>query len=555
MELWQEVCGGDGVEDGEALGGKHGLTATAAAVADEGYFVLHVFAELYEVMFDGLIEQGHALFGVDLTGVAMLDEGLGGAAEGHANVHGRFAGFAEVLHFVAAVAGADAHVLRGPNDFAGALVVHHGERVARGKGPFIHKDAAQLRFATGEEIPDEVLFDVEVLVVELGEEFLVVAVAEAHHGELEESGHGGREDKYLLAAYLHVEEHSAGGEGFEDVLRFGIGLLPGFGCGAHIERLDGEKSDQGCFVFGEEHLKDLEEEFGRRRALGKEVEPVGELLVAIFEGGVGHCVPRRWKNDDRPFYTRTRGKLCDDGCGAKALGQEAVDAALLEELTEFGSESAIRDDLVDFVEVSDVDHGVAAEFGVIGHDDDALGALHHGTKTFEDEGAGFAEAAGGDAADAENGDVCGDAVEHALADGTELDAEAGIEISAGKGDLSLWALPEDLGDRDGVGDDLNGTAEEAAGDFSNGGTAPEDDCLARLNEVCRGAADAYFFLLATYGEAAEVESLFSGEGGHGSAVDTTDGALLLCFDKVASDSGAGDAKTGAQLFETDEVLD
>ena len=35
---------------------------------------------------------------------------------------------------------------------------------------------------------------------------------------------------------------------------------------------------------------------------------------------------------------------------------------------------------------------------------------------------------GGDSADAEDGDVGGDAVQHALGDGAELDAEARIEV-------------------------------------------------------------------------------------------------------------------------------
>ena len=100
----------------------------------------------------GLVQQIHAFLHVNLARDAVLDERLGSAAEGHADIHGGIAGFAQVLHLVTAVAGAHAHVLGSLDDFAGSFVVHHRERVVGGKGLFVDKRAAKLGFSACEEV-------------------------------------------------------------------------------------------------------------------------------------------------------------------------------------------------------------------------------------------------------------------------------------------------------------------------------------------------------------------------------------------------------------------
>ena len=74
-------------------------------------------------------------------------------------------------------------------------------------------------------------------------------------------------------------------------------------------------------------------------------------------------------------------------------------------------------------------------------------------------------------------------MEHAFADGAELNAEVRIKVSPGQRDLGLPALPKDLGDRDGVGDDLNWAAEKAAGYFGYSLSAPKNDGLPILNQI------------------------------------------------------------------------
>ena len=247
-------------------------------------------------MRDGLIEQGKAFADINGAGNAVLDERLGSTAEGHADVHGGVAGFSHVLHLVTAIAGANAHVQGGLDDFAGSFVIHHRERAVCCKGFLVDKCAAQLGFAAGKEVADEILFHVQVLVEELGEQLLVVTVADAHHGELKEAGHGRRQDKNLLAVHLHVKQHAFGGKGLEDLLGFGGGLLPDFGRGGNVEGLDRQQRYQGCLIAGKEHFQYPEEKLGWGRALREKIEPVRERLVAVSEGGVRHCWPLTWKD-------------------------------------------------------------------------------------------------------------------------------------------------------------------------------------------------------------------------------------------------------------------
>ena len=142
------------------------------------------------------------------------------------------------------------------------------------KYALVDKDASYLCFAGREEGFDEVLLDVEVLVEKLGEEFLVVVVADAHHGKFEEAGHRRRHYERLTMVRVDVKHHAARGESFEDVAGLGFGLLPETRRCFGGEGLDGKQCDEFGFRRGEQHLEDLKQELGRRRPLGKAVDPL-----------------------------------------------------------------------------------------------------------------------------------------------------------------------------------------------------------------------------------------------------------------------------------------
>ena len=94
----------------EMPGSLERLTAAPAAVADEVHAFTGVFAKLDEVVPLRHGEQIKAFGGVHLPGVAVFDERSGRGVECHADIHRGVARPPKVLHFMAAVAHADADV-------------------------------------------------------------------------------------------------------------------------------------------------------------------------------------------------------------------------------------------------------------------------------------------------------------------------------------------------------------------------------------------------------------------------------------------------------------
>ena len=155
-----------GVEDRETAGGDQRLAAAAAAVADEIDPFPDVFPELDEPLVISPCQEIQPLGHVDGAGKAVTDQGVGGVVEGHADLHRRGAGPADVLHFVAAVADADRPVGGAADDLACPLVVEDVEGVFSGQARFMDENPSELRLPLGEEGLDERLLDVEILIIE-----------------------------------------------------------------------------------------------------------------------------------------------------------------------------------------------------------------------------------------------------------------------------------------------------------------------------------------------------------------------------------------------------
>ena len=209
----------------------------------------------------------------------MADEGIGAGVEGHTDVHGRIAGAAYMLHLVAAVADADSAVAGRTHDFAGALVVEHGQALVGQQHLLVDESAAQSGL-THEERRDEVLLHVDVLVVELGQQFLVDVAAQAHHGEFEEAGHGRRQHiRGNAVRSRHVEQDGAAGQFVEDLLRLTLLHLPHLGRVACREGADGQQRHQPGLLLAKEQLQDGVQRIRRRRALRQAVEPIDQRFV------------------------------------------------------------------------------------------------------------------------------------------------------------------------------------------------------------------------------------------------------------------------------------
>ena len=154
---------------------------------------------------------------------------------------------------------------------------------------------AKLCRACREELLDEVLFDREVLVEELGQQPLVDVIPHAHQRELEEPRHRRRQHVELLVALLEIEENGLRRQRVENALRFGQRHLPGGGGTRRRERADRQLRHQFGFALGEEQAENAVEEVRRRRTLGKLVQPVDEVGVRGPGGEVRHdgCHCRR----------------------------------------------------------------------------------------------------------------------------------------------------------------------------------------------------------------------------------------------------------------------
>jgi hypothetical protein len=280
VDLGEEVRGVDGFEDSEAAGRDHGFAAAAAAVADEADPALDVLAELDEVLIVGFLEEVQSLGGVDRTGVAVANQRSGRVVEGHADVERGPAGLADVIHLVPAITEADPAMGGRPDDLAGPLVVEDVEGVLVGKDGFLDEDSAELGFSLDEEGLDEILLDRDVLVVKLGQGFLVDVPAQPHHRELEESGHGRGQSVNLPRPAPDVEEEGPARELVQDLTGIVRFYLPGSGRPFGREGLNGKEGNQRRLSLAHQDPEDLEQEFGGRSALGKLVESPDEPLIA-----------------------------------------------------------------------------------------------------------------------------------------------------------------------------------------------------------------------------------------------------------------------------------
>jgi len=218
----------------------------------------------------------------------MADEGVGGAVEGHADVHGGVAGPPHVTHLVPAVAHGDPDAGRRPDDAACPLVVQDVQAAVVGQGRFVNEDTAQLGLARHEEGLDEVLLHVDVLVVQLAQGLLVEVGPQAHHGELEEPRHRGRQDVDAAALVLDVEEDPPVGKPVQDACGLLLRHVPDRGGLLRIKGPDGQQRDEFRLPLRKEHAEYPVEKLRRRRTLGELVDALRETVIGVLEVLMGH---------------------------------------------------------------------------------------------------------------------------------------------------------------------------------------------------------------------------------------------------------------------------
>lgn len=294
----QKARGGDRVQEPESAGGQEAFAAAAAAVADEVDPMLHIFPELYQAMLLGLVQQVESFSKGDAAGGTVSDQGLGGMVERGADIERGPAGAAQVGHFVSAVAEPDRDGRGGTEDLGDPLVVEDLQGGDGGQGGLLHEHPARLRLATGHQALDEILLDIDVLVEQLAEQLLVDVGPHPHQGEFEKTGHGRGQGVDRPAVALDVEQDGAVGQLLEDSVGGGGGGVPAGGGLGGGERGEGQAGDQAGLALGEQQPEDLVQKVGRRRPLGKPVQPVDQALVGLSHSMVRHV--RRGENRGCP---------------------------------------------------------------------------------------------------------------------------------------------------------------------------------------------------------------------------------------------------------------
>jgi len=140
----------------------------------------------------------------------------------------------------------------------------------------VDEGPSQLGLPAGEEVEDEVLLHVEILVEHLAQRPLIDVLADPHHRELEETGHGRRQGVRRFAVLVEVDEHGPAGQLVEHLAAFVAAKLPAAARPIDREGPNGQFRDEVGLALAEQHLENAEEQLGGRCALGVAVQPVGE---------------------------------------------------------------------------------------------------------------------------------------------------------------------------------------------------------------------------------------------------------------------------------------
>jgi hypothetical protein len=208
----------------EFFGRNQSFAAATAAVADKGDVVADVFAALNQIVFVGSVKHFHSFRDIYPSGVIMTDQSVGGAPEGHADiVKGGIAIFADVKHFMTAIAHADANVVGGLDALTGPFKIENLNQIITCQDTFVDKNPAQSGFGTEKKFFHEILFNIHVLVKQFPQELLVNIVAGSHHRKLQKSRHWRRKQIAGFLGTSKIHQNTTGTKGIQYCLSFFFG--------------------------------------------------------------------------------------------------------------------------------------------------------------------------------------------------------------------------------------------------------------------------------------------------------------------------------------------
>ncbi len=223
----------------------------------------------------------------------------------------------------------------------------------------------------------------------------------------------------------------------------------------------------------------------------------------------------------------------------RLLGDDQAAVGVFDHLAVIGIDAVIGDHHIDFLQVAEAGEGLLAELAGIDEEDDFLGLAHHLALGVDQEHVLVVERAVMDAGDAEEEGLGVDGGDHILGDRAEKHTISRVHQAAGENELDVFIVEEKVGDGEGIGDELEGLAEEFLGDVEGGGAAINEDGLTGLNESAGGAGDGMLGIVAV------AHALIEGVGARGgdgfiaepddAAVGAFDQALLLHGFEIAAD--------------------
>jgi hypothetical protein len=156
-----------------------------------------------------------------------------------------------------------------------------------------------------------------------------------------------------------------------------------------------------------------------------------------------------------------------------------------------------------------MNHAVSTELGMVGDQNYPSSNLDHGAQRLDNQSVVVANSQNADTPDPHDQHIGRDTVQHLLANGAQLNPEPRIKVAAGQRHFNLLAIPEDLHNRNGIGNHLNRSGNQVLGHFHSRRTPSEDDCLTVFDQRRSQLADARLLVVRRTGKATKVDSLVS----------------------------------------------
>ena len=163
----------------------------------------------------------------------------------------------------------------------GPLIVQDMVGLFRQEHRLLDEHAPQLCLHAEEKVLDKIFLDVQVLVEQLAQVFLVDVSPGAHEGELEESDHGRRQHELPDAVMIRIHQQPFLAQVIQQLFRFSFRGPPDLRRLFQGEGADGQHRHPLRFFLRKQKIQYLRESLRGRSSLGEPVDPVLKVFVSV----------------------------------------------------------------------------------------------------------------------------------------------------------------------------------------------------------------------------------------------------------------------------------